>query len=85
MENTGSYYFLVACDPETTLATWYEKLYKHVGVSTAQAKEKAREAYKIAILKLKNPKDWKKWLKAWEEAMARAQKKEVPETLSESS
>ena len=83
MENTGSHYFLVACDPETTLATWYEKLHKHMGVSTAQAKEKAREAYKIVILKLKNPKDWKKWLKAWEEAMAKAQKKEVPETLSE--
>ena len=64
MENTGSHYFLVACDPETTLATWYEKLHEHVGVSTAQAKEKARKAYKIAILKLKNPKDWKKWLKA---------------------
>jgi len=28
-----------------------------MGVSTTQAKEKAREAYKIAILKLKNPKD----------------------------
>ena len=57
MENTGSHYFLVACDLETTLATWYERLHEHVGVSTAQAKEKAREAYKIAILKLKNPKD----------------------------
>jgi len=74
---------LTACDPLHLITQWHTALKSQVGISDDEAYRNAREAYQLAVKPLfRAPKDLIKWSEAWEQAMAIAQRKRVPEALN---
>ena len=83
LKTVSSHFQLTACDPLHSITQWYSALTSQVGVSEDEAFRNAREAYRLAVKPLlRAPKDLIKWSEAWEQAMATAQRKRVPEALN---
>ncbi|KAK4207967.1 hypothetical protein QBC37DRAFT_85266 [Rhypophila decipiens] len=74
---------LTSCDPIQPITHWYKVLKTQAGISDDEALHNAREAYRLATKPLlRAPKDLIKWSESWEQAIAMAQRKGVPEALT---
>ncbi|KAK0713453.1 hypothetical protein B0T26DRAFT_651675 [Lasiosphaeria miniovina] len=83
LKTTSPHLQLTSCDPTKPIPHWYTALKTQVGISDDEALYNAREAYRVATKPLlRAPKDLIKWSESWEQAIAMAQRKGVPEALS---
>lgn len=83
LKTTSPHLQLTSCDPIQPITHWYKALKLQVGISDDEALHNAREAYRLATKPLLHaPKDLIKWSDAWEQAMATAQRRGVPEALT---
>ncbi|KAK5662283.1 hypothetical protein OQA88_8189 [Cercophora sp. LCS_1] len=65
------------------LKTWYTALKEQTGITDDKTLHDAREAYRQAVKPLaRMPKDLIRWSEQWEQAIALAQRKKVPESLA---
>jgi hypothetical protein len=83
LKTISPHFQLTSCDPIQPITHWYKALKLQAGISDDEALRKAREAYRQATRPLlRAPKDLIKWSEAWEQAMATARRKGVPEALT---
>jgi len=83
LKTTSSHIQLTSCDPTQPISHWYTALKTQAGISNKMALHNAREAYRLAVQPLhRAPKDLIKWSESWEQAVATAQRKGVPEALT---
>ena len=83
LKTVSSHLQLTTCDPTNSITQWYSALKSQTGISNDEAFRNAREAYQLATKPLlRAPKDLIKWSESWEQAMATAQRKGVPEALN---
>ncbi|KAK0631526.1 hypothetical protein B0T14DRAFT_597161 [Immersiella caudata] len=83
LKTTSLHLQLTSCDPSQPISHWYKALTLQAGISDDEALHNAREAYRVAIKPLlRAPKDLIKWSESWEQAIAMAQRKGVPEALT---
>ncbi|KAK4171165.1 hypothetical protein QBC36DRAFT_382769, partial [Triangularia setosa] len=82
LKTTSPHFQLTSCDPIEPITQWYSSLKAQAGVSDEEAQRTAREAYRLATKPLlRAPRDLIKWSESWEQAIATAQRKGVPEAL----
>jgi len=83
MKTVSTHYFATACEADKSISEWYNNLKEQTGISNQKALRDAQDAYRVAVKPLtRMPKDPTKWSEAWEQAMAHAIRKKVPEALS---
>jgi hypothetical protein len=83
LRTVNPHYQLTSCDPTKPVSEWYSALKIQNGVSDQKALQNAREVYRLAIKPItRASKDLIKWSESWEQALALAQRKGVPEALS---
>lgn len=83
LKTVSLHYQETACDPIQPITQWYQALKTQAGISDDEALHNAREAYRLATKPLlRAPKDLIKWSESWEQAIATARRKGVPEALN---
>ncbi|KAK4170956.1 hypothetical protein QBC36DRAFT_108658 [Triangularia setosa] len=82
LKTISPHFQLTSCDPIEPVTKWYSALKAQAGVSDDEALRNAREAYRLATKPLlRAPRDLINWSESWEQAIATAQRKGVPEAL----
>jgi len=74
-------YLRTCCNPSDSLDVWYKNLCEEFKLATEEAKISAFHAYHEATKPLtRAPKDWYKWLVAWEDAISTGKSVRLAET-----
>ncbi|RMZ87425.1 hypothetical protein DV736_g5353, partial [Chaetothyriales sp. CBS 134916] len=78
-------YKTTCCEPRDELYEWYSNLKSRCGMTNTDEKVEMREVYKAALKPPRNLKDATEWINRWENTMAKASSKGVPEAKDASS
>lgn len=68
-----------SCKPTEDLRTWYKALNNHCAVDQGALDDRIRQQYRRAVIPISDPRTAETWLKAWEQAVSRAEERDMPE------